>query len=121
MDEAELCQRIGFISQGRLVALDTPARLKQTHMRGQVLEISSSDPERGLRLLKAVQQRGQLPIDQVALYGAQIHAVVPDARTYKEAILAEFMAANIQVRALEWIAPTLEDVFISSVSAPAAE
>jgi len=30
MDEAELCQRVGFISQGHLVALDTPAssRLK---------------------------------------------------------------------------------------------
>lgn len=29
MDEAERCQRIGFMSAGRLVALDTPARLKQ--------------------------------------------------------------------------------------------
>jgi drug efflux transport system ATP-binding protein len=120
MDEAELCQRIGFISQGRLVALDTPARLKQTHMRGQVLEISASDPERAVRLLKAAQQRGQPPIDEVALYGAQIHAVVPDAQVYKEAIRSVLTAEHIQVRSLEWIAPTLEDVFISSVRAPAA-
>ncbi len=40
MDEAELCQRVGFISQGRLVAMDSPSRLKQTQMHGQVLEIS---------------------------------------------------------------------------------
>ena len=46
MDEAELCQRVGFISQGRLVALDTPEQLKQTQMRGQVLEIATSDPDR---------------------------------------------------------------------------
>jgi ABC-2 type transport system ATP-binding protein len=120
MDEAELCQRIGFISQGRLVALDTPARLKQTHMRGQVLEISASDPEQVLRVLKGAQQRGQIPLDEVALYGAQIHAVVPDAQAYKEAIGSVLTAEHIQVHSLEWIAPTLEDIFISSVRAPGA-
>ncbi len=120
MDEAELCQRIGFISQGRLVALDTPSRLKQTHMRGQVLEISASNPEQALRLLKAAQQRRQIPLAEVALYGAQIHAVVPDAHVYKELVRGLLTAENIQVRSLEWIAPTLEDVFISSVTAPTA-
>jgi ABC-2 type transport system ATP-binding protein len=118
MDEAELCQRIGFISQGRLVALDTPGRLKQTHMRGQVLEISASNPEQALRLLKRAQARGQIPLDEVALYGAQIHAVVPDAQTYKEEVHRLLTAEHIHVRSLEWIAPTLEDVFISSVTAP---
>jgi ABC-2 type transport system ATP-binding protein len=43
MDEAELCQRVGFISQGKLIALDEPAHLKQTQMRGQVLEIHTSE------------------------------------------------------------------------------
>jgi len=120
MDEAELCQRIGFISQGRLVALDTPGRLKQTHMRGQVLEISASNPEQALRLLKSAGQRGQIPLDQVALYGAQVHAVVPDAQAYKEVIRNLLTAENVRVQSLEWIVPTLEDVFISSVTAPAA-
>jgi len=120
MDEAELCQRIGFISQGRLVALDTPARLKQTHMRGQVLEISASNPEQVLRLLKSAQQRGQIPLDEVALYGAQIHAVLPDAQMYIEEVHRLLTAEHIHVHSLEWIAPTLEDVFISSVRAPAA-
>ncbi len=116
MDEAELCQRIGFISQGRLIALDSPGRLKQTQMRGQVLEISASNPEKAMRTLKAAQQRGQLPLQEVALYGAQIHAVVPDAQEYKEAVRDVLTADNIQVSSIEWIAPTLEDVFISSVT-----
>ena len=46
MDEAELCQRVGFISQGRLMALDTPARLKVDQMRGQVLEINTPPPKK---------------------------------------------------------------------------
>ena len=119
MDEAELCQRIGFISQGRLVAIDTPARLKQTQMRGDVLEINTANPDVAMRTLKAAQQRGQLPLDEVALYGAQIHAVVPSAADYQAPIQALLQAAGVEVRAIERIAPTLEDVFISSVTAPA--
>jgi ABC-2 type transport system ATP-binding protein len=116
MDEAELCQRIGFISQGRLVAVDSPGRLKQTQMRGQVLEIRTSNPDLAMRALKAAQHSGQVPLSEVALYGAQIHAVVPEAREYKEVVRALLSAANVEVTAVEWIAPTLEDVFISSVT-----
>ena len=116
MDEAELCQRVGFISQGRLVAIDTPARLKETQMRGQVLEINSPAPDQALRVLKEAQANRRLPLDEVALYGAQIHAVVPDAQEY-QAVLRELLAGEgIPVLSVEWIAPTLEDVFISAVN-----
>jgi ABC-2 type transport system ATP-binding protein len=115
MDEAELCQRVGFISQGRLVALDTPDRLKQTQMRGQVLEISTPESDRALRVLKDAQAKGALPLDEVALYGAQVHAVVPDARAYRGAVEECLRKEQVPVHAIEWIAPTLEDVFISAV------
>ncbi len=118
MDEAELCQRVGFLSQGRLVALDTPDRLKVTQMRGQVLEISTPDPDRAMRVLKEAQASGRLPFDEVAFYGAQIHAVVPDAEAFKQPITALLENEGISVSSIEWIAPTLEDVFISSVRQP---
>ncbi len=115
MDEAELCQRVGFISGGRLVALDTVSQLKLTQMRGQVLEISASETEKAMRVLKAAQSTLRIPFDEVALYGAQIHAVVPNAQEYKQVIQQLLTEKNIQVNSIEWIAPTLEDVFISSV------
>ncbi len=118
MDEAELCQRVGFISAGRLVALDSVSQLKQTQMRGQVLEINASDPEKAVRILKAAQQSHQVPLDEVALYGAQIHAVVLGDQEYKDVIQQILIQGNIQVNSITWIAPTLEDVFISSVKAP---
>ncbi len=118
MDEAELCQRVGFISQGRLVALDSPSRLKITQMRGQVLEIRVPHAERAMRALKAAQQSGALRIDDVALYGAQIHAVVPDAQQGATAIRDALEKGQIEVLAIDRIAPSLEDVFISSVTAP---
>ncbi len=118
MDEAELCQRVGFLSQGRLVALDTPDQLKETQMRGQVLEINTLDPERAMRVLKEAQESGRLPFDEVAFYGAQIHAVVPDAESFKQPVRALLEGEGVRVQTLEWIAPTLEDVFISAVRQP---
>lgn len=117
MDEAELCRRVGFISQGKLVALDSPSRLKVTQMRGEVLEIRVAHPERAMHSLKAAQESGALAIDEVALYGAQIHAVVPEAATYAKAIQERLAKEQIEVIGIERITPTLEDVFISAVTA----
>lgn len=116
MDEAELCQRVGFISQGRLVAIDSPSRLKVTQMRGQVLEIHTPNPALAIRVLKLAQASGRLTLDEVALYGAQIHAIVPETQKEMLNIRDALEAEQIEVTAMEWIAPTLEDVFISSVT-----
>jgi len=116
MDEAELCQRVGFISQGRLVALGTPEELKVHNMRGQVLEISTPDPDRAVQVLQAAQVSGSLECDEVALYGTQIHVVVPDAQASQGPIVALLERDGARVDDIAWIAPTLEDVFISSVT-----
>ncbi len=86
-------------------------------MQGRVLEISCSDPERALRVLKSIQQRGGMPLLEVALYGAQLHVVLPEAQEHKETIRNILLQEGMEIHSLEWIAPTLEDVFISSVKA----
>ncbi|HEX9028017.1 MAG TPA: ABC transporter ATP-binding protein, partial [Anaerolineales bacterium] len=115
MDEAELCQKVGFISQGRLVALDSPETLKVTHMRGQVIEITSPQPDRLLQRLKTAQTSGNLPIEEVALYGSQVHIVLPEAGSNFEKVRAYLEKEGLPLRRMEHIAPTLEDVFISAV------
>jgi ABC-2 type transport system ATP-binding protein len=114
MDEAELCQRVGFISEGQLIALDSPDQLKRTQMRGQVLEINCDDPSTAIPAL-----RGMGVFEEVALYGALIHAVAPDAAALKSEIGRVLLQAGVHVRTMDVIAPSLEDVFISSVRAPA--
>ncbi|MGD0609939.1 MAG: ABC transporter ATP-binding protein [Anaerolineales bacterium] len=121
MDEAELCQRVGFINQGRLAAVGTPDELKQTRMRGQVLEIETSEPDRAMRVLKEAQAKKSLPLEEVALYGAQIHVVVPGAEEYRQPVREVLAAENIPVSHLEWIVPTLEDVFISTIRETAGQ
>jgi len=115
MDEAEQCQRVGFISRGRLVALGSPSELKAGQMRGQVIEIACSDAEGAVRALRQAEQRGLLALDEVALYGAQVHVVVPNADKARPVIASLLTDTGIAVRSIDWIAPSLEDVFISNV------
>jgi len=112
MDEAELCQRVGFISEGRLIALDSPDRLKQTQMRGQVLEIACDDPALAVSALRATGA-----FQEVALYGALVHAVAADVHSLKPEIQRVLQLAGIGLQTMDLIAPSLEDVFISSVRA----
>jgi len=113
MDEAEHCQSLAFIQRGRIVARGSPAEIKETQMRGQVLEIDCDRPDVAIPLLR---QMGVF--EEVALYGALIHAVAPDVESLKPEIAARLQAEGVHVRAMDEIAPSLEDVFISSVRTP---
>ena len=45
MDEAEHCQDLAFIHNGRIIAQGSPAEIKLDKMRGQVLEIDCAQPD----------------------------------------------------------------------------
>ncbi len=109
MDEAEHCHRLSFIQNGRLVALGSPEEIKREKMHGQVLEIDCSMPDTAVQTLRATGQFGE-----VALYGALVHVVAENVDSYRPAIEETLTEAGLEVRAMELIAPSLEDVFIAS-------
>lgn len=111
MDEAEHCHRLAFIHRGRILAQGTPEEIKTREMRGQVLEIACASPERAIPVL-----RDSGWFDEVALYGAYIHAVGPDAGQRAPEVEQLLAKADIQVYAASQIAPSLEDVFIAAVA-----
>jgi ABC-2 type transport system ATP-binding protein len=113
MDEAEHCQNLAFIQHGRIVAQGSPAVIKETKMRGQVLEIDCDRPEVAIPALRAMGA-----FEEVALYGALIHAVAPNVEDLKPGIQKALEEAGVAVRTMDAIAPSLEDVFISSVRVP---
>ena len=113
MDEAEHCQRLAFIQYGRIVARGSPAEIKETSMRGQVLEIDCNQPEVAI---PALREMGAF--EEVALYGALIHAVAPDVESLKPQITRVLHQAGVRVDTMDIIVPSLEDVFISSVRRP---
>ncbi len=110
MDEAEHCQSLAFIQRGKIVAYGSPAVIKETKMQGQVLEIDCDLPDLAIPALRAMDV-----FDEVALYGALIHAVGADVQAQKPQIEERLRSAGVEVRSMDVIAPSLEDVFISSV------
>jgi ABC-2 type transport system ATP-binding protein len=115
MDEAEHCQELAFIHAGKIVAQGSPADLKVTLMAGQVIEISPDNPPEAMRLLKLAHTEGRLAVDDVALYGAQIHVVAKDAQAVMDSIAAVLQSGGVQAEPLDVIAPSLEDVFLSCI------
>jgi hypothetical protein len=85
-------------------------------MRGQVLEIDCGDPATAIPLL-----RDMGVFREVALYGAQIHAVAEDVASLKPHIEEVLTEAGVKLHTMDVIAPSLEDVFISSVQRAAGE
>ncbi len=113
MDEAEHCHRLAFIQRGELIAQGSPQEIKRQVMRGRVLEIDPEDAVATVKLLRNLRQAGELPLEEVALYGSLVHVVVLEADGLQEAIGERLGQAGIQVRHMEWIEPSLEDVFIA--------
>ena len=107
MEEAERCNRIGFIHSGRLVALGTPAELKTSKMEAEVLRLSGPDLYGIYRALR------ELPIVlDVTIYGNEVHAVVKDAASGAPTLERHLASAGIAVSGLEPIPPSIEDVFV---------
>jgi len=115
MEEAEHCQRVGFMHRGRLVALGAPAALKEQQMDGEVLAIRCEDAPAVVRALQRGKAESGLDIGEVALYGSEVHVVVSDAVAAAEAVSSWLSVADCRVHGMAPIAPSLEDAFISIV------
>jgi len=116
MDEAEHCQEIAFIQAGRLVARGSPQEIKTTEMRGEVLEVTCDREDLAIPVLREMDI-----FEEVALYGNLLHVVGSDAEAHGPLIRQALAAEGIEVTSVDCIAPSLEDVFISSVTRQEAE
>ncbi|CAG0934906.1 putative multidrug ABC transporter ATP-binding protein YbhF [Thermoflexales bacterium] len=115
MDEAEQCQELAFIHGGQIVAQGSPADLKVTLMRGVVIELTPDDPPEAMRLLKEASAAGALRVDDIALYGAQIHLVAQDAAQAQQQLAEVLTTGGVQFDPPDVIRPSLEDVFLSAI------
>jgi ABC-2 type transport system ATP-binding protein len=102
MDEAEHCDRIGIIDHARLIALDTPAGLKET-IGGDVVRLRAADPAAASAFLRV--RYGVNPTaDQDVL-----RFDVPHADRFVPELVREMPVPVISVESAK---PTLNDVFL---------
>jgi len=109
LEEADnLCDRIALLVKGRIVAIDTPARLKAMAEEKPALEVSFKMP-----LMKAADELGRrltgLTVaridDRIRIYGG-------DADVVLHAILGYATENGTQVASVSSLKPSLEDAFV---------
>jgi ABC-2 type transport system ATP-binding protein len=107
LEEAEQCNRLGFMVAGELVAEGTPSGVKAAQ-GGRVLEIRADDPLRAVAVLKT-----ELEPWRVSLFGDRFHVIVDDDTREASGRLAARLARE-GIRVLEAIEQdySLEDVFL---------
>lgn len=112
MDEAEYCDRLGFIYRGELIATGAPDELKTRYMSEEVVEVLCDQPHEALEVIEDTEG-----VRHAALFGAGLHVVTADARAAMPAIEGALARLGISLRGMEMILPSLEDVFVSLIDA----
>ncbi|MEP6962526.1 MAG: ABC transporter ATP-binding protein [Acidobacteriota bacterium] len=108
MDEAEYCHRIALMGAGKVIALGSPDQLKASLGEGHLLNLEASDLFGAMTIL-----RGRQGIEDVAVFGAGLHIKVDDQTTGAAEVRTALDAAGIQIKTLEPIPPSMEDVFVT--------
>jgi ABC-2 type transport system ATP-binding protein len=114
LDEAERCNRLALIHQGKLLACGTPDDVKKL-MRGTILEIRSAQP----RQVRAV-LREQLAGEPVGLFGDRVHLVSTEPEASARHAESVLKAAGLPLDGIRPIEPSLEDVFVSVLGGESA-
>jgi len=108
MDEAEYCNRLVLIFQGRIVASGSPTELKQQAMKAELLLVECEPLGLALDLLQRTPD-----VTDAAVFGNALHVVVPEAGAMIPRLRSYLSQHGITVAKMETISPTLEDVFVS--------
>ena len=108
LEEAEFCNNIILINAGKLIAEGNPKDLKTNYLLNDIIEIECSNSVKAMEILE-----NQNYVDETSIFGNNLHLIVNDE--YKEKDQIEDVLErenNINVKRVDKIVPTLEDVFI---------
>ncbi len=107
MEEADkLSDRVAIIDYGKIVALDTPARLKGT-LEGDVITVTTPDAQRLSSVLSE-----QMSLQKIRLTEGNVEITVREGRGMLAKIVDAATRNNIPVDSVSLREPSLEDVFL---------
>jgi ABC-2 type transport system ATP-binding protein len=103
MDEAEHCDRIAIMNEGRVVALDTPERLKAAVGKDRV-QITTDDDRAAIQALR---ERFDL---EAAVHEGAVSFAVGDGASFVPRL---FAGLGVPIRSVTVNRPTLDHVFLA--------
>jgi len=110
LEEAEQCNRLGFMVAGELVAQGTPTDIK-AEQNGHLIELITDHPQQAANLLEK-----EMDHWRVSLFGDRLHVIVDeDAESGIARLKLRLSNEGIQVVKAYEERFSLEDVFISVV------
>jgi ABC-2 type transport system ATP-binding protein len=110
MDEAEYCHRLALMYRGKVIALGTPGALKAGLTSHTLLQLDTDQPLETMRALE-----GQTGVLDVAVFGGGLHVTVDAVEETTGRIRGALGANRIEIRRLERIEPSMEDVFVAMI------
>ena len=110
MDEAEYCDRLALIYQGKIIALGTPSELKLKTLGQGVMEVECDPLISALELLKK-----EPWISESAIFGDSLHVIGKEGVGLEQRVTVLFQKHGILLKRMGWIRPSLEDVFVSLI------
>jgi len=108
LDEAERCNRVGLLHQGKLLATGTPTDIKDM-MEGEVVAIQSGKDAWTIQRL--IQKT--MDATSVNVFGDKVHVVCERAEETIRAAENLIRSRGLAFESARVIRPTLEDVFVS--------
>ncbi len=110
LDEAERCNRVTLINQGKNLMTDTPLNLKKV-IQGEIVEIVCSDVRRSFFLVRTLEL-----IKEAQAFGDRLNVLVRRAESDIPPLLSLLKNNGIEVHDWRVIPPSLENVFIALMS-----
>jgi ABC-2 type transport system ATP-binding protein len=110
MEEAEYCDRIALIYNGKMIASGSPIELKTHFMHEKILDLRCPDPQQLIEPIRNLPE-----IRDVSLFGSGLHLVAEDEKAALGAVGKLLNQLHIEAAHLETIMPSMEDVFISLI------
>ena len=110
MDEAELCDSLGFIYQGKLIAQGSPTVIKSETFRRPVIEVEVADLRRASDVLADWDA-----VEEVVRIGTRLRVVLGPGHAGAAEVGAFLERAGFPPRWVHDVEPSVEDLFVSFV------
>jgi ABC-2 type transport system ATP-binding protein len=110
MDEAEYCDRLALIYNGRIIGMGSQTELKWDVIKRRVIEVQCDPLISAYDLLKK-----ESWVEEVSVFGNSIHLLFKEDIEWEKKIKILLEKNEIQIERIDLIPPSLEDVFISLI------